>query len=110
MPDVRPAPYLDRFFQLITPPEHLAEYAGWLALLRAFLTGRQPPASVTQPRVTRRLEEYAEIAARGAREFAASRARPAPVNSAPLVSAVLGAAQPLPLSGRKRSRPRRRTT
>jgi hypothetical protein len=98
MPDSRPAPHLDRFHQLITPPEHLAEHAGWFALLRAFLTGRQPPASVTQPRVTRRLEEYAEITARGARAFAASNARTPAANSAAPVSAVLGAAQPRSVS------------
>jgi len=98
MPDSRPAPHLDRFHQLITPPEHLAEMAGWLAVLRDCLAGRQPPASVAQPRVTRRLEEYIEIAARGAGEFAAARVRAAPAVSAPAYPAVLGAAQPLPVS------------
>jgi hypothetical protein len=98
MPDNRPAPHLDRFLQFIVPPEHLPELAGWLAVLRDCLTGRQPPASVLQPRMTRRLEEYIELTARGAREAATARAGDRLGLSALPAPAVLGPAQPLSVS------------
>lgn len=70
----RPEPQLNRWLELTVPPEDLAEVSGWLQELCDYRSGRLPPGSVTQRRVTAKLAAYARLAREGARQVAARNA------------------------------------
>jgi hypothetical protein len=96
----RPEPFLNRWRELTVPPEDLAELAGWLAVLIGYISGRFPPASARQPVVSRKLAAYADLARRGAADFAAAQHRAAAGRDcAPATRRVLAPAQPLSSSG-----------
>jgi hypothetical protein len=94
VPD-RPGPSLNRWLELVAPPEDLAEIDGWLSLLIDYIRGCPPPVSVRQPAVSRKLAAYADLVHRASVDFEAARHRAAATAQAcaPAARGVLAPAQ-----------------
>lgn len=62
---------------VLIPAEDVAQVAGWLMLLRDYLTGVRPPGGARQPQLSRALLAYIDTLSEAAREHEAAEHRAA---------------------------------